>query len=177
MTRKKDTAMKAIRETIVQAILILIVFNLFGCAGIPISAAGYQPMTQSQIVTGVYAVFSGQQPISWLFSAPGSDLRVLFWPGATNSGETLINMVCLQSCAPGWERIGAGFAMTGQRASQFAEYLKAGGWQQIAPVAASVAPKGLTFWQWMQVARNTMTGMIMIFPAGVVPVEPTEAKS
>lgn len=83
-------------------ILLLIFTFLNGCSSIPMPASGYQPMTQAQIVSGVYAVFTGQQSIAWLYQAPASNLRILFWPGATAEGEQLINMVCLESCAPGW---------------------------------------------------------------------------
>jgi len=143
---------------------ILLVFTLFGCSGIPMPASGYQPMTQSQIVAGVYAVFSGQQPIAWLFNAPGSNLRILFWPGATNGAEQLINMVCIQQCGPGWERIGAGYAMTGQRASDFAAYLKAGGWQQLSPTLVSVAARGQSVSQWLGEMSGVLSGFFIVVP-------------
>ena len=93
-----------------------------------------------------------------------SDLRVLFWPGAVNGGERLINMVCLQSCAPGWERIGAGFAMTGQRASDFAAYLKAGGWRSLPPTFASLGARAASVSAWLEECSGMLSGFFIVIP-------------
>lgn len=168
--------MYATRKLLKQLTLIMIVVNLMSCAsGMPIGPQEILPMTQQQVVTGVASVFNGSQPIAFMFER-ASGLRVLFWPGATDGATTLWNFVCLQNCAPGWQSIGNGFAMTGARASEFAQYLQDGGWQQVAPVTAGVTAEGMTLHQWLQFAGSTLTGFMIVIPAGIVPPQPTEVR-
>jgi hypothetical protein len=167
--------MKAIRETIVQATLILLVFNLSGCAGMPMPTSGFQPLTQQQLVTGVYSALSGSQPVAFLFQH-SSGLRIVMWPGATTDAETLINVACIDNCIPGWEHyvVSNGFAMTGKRASEFAAYLRAGGWHQVPLAAASAGYSSVK--SWLDLMASNLTGFFIVVPV-IMPVQPTEIRS
>jgi hypothetical protein len=156
--------MNAICKLLKQLTLIVIVFNLVSCSGIPVGPNELLPMTQTQVVTGVYSVLSGEQPISFVFQH-ASGLRILLWPGATNGETTLWNLVCIRMCNPGWWRtVGDGMSMTGARASAFADYLQAGGWQRLTPVVASVAAKGQSVSQWMDLVANSLSGFFIVIP-------------
>jgi hypothetical protein len=148
---------------------------LSGCApGMPIGANEVLPLTSQQLTTGVYSVFSGAQPIAWMFQH-ASGLRILVWPGATNGAQTLINVACIEQCPTGWEHfvVSNGFAMTGQRASDFVAYLKSSGWQQLPPVLASVAAKGQTVADWMSMVSQSLSGFFIVVPVtpGMMPTE------
>jgi hypothetical protein len=162
------------------SVLLLATLLLQGCApGMPIGANEILPLTSQQLTTGVYAVFSGQQPIAWMFRHT-SGLRILMWPGATNGATTLINVACIETCPNGWEHfvVSNGFTMTGVRASDFAAYLKQSGWQQMAPVLASVAAKGQSVSQWMSLMSQSLTGFFLIIPItpDTLPAEALEVR-
>lgn len=159
------------RREIVLMWAVAITLLLQGCAGMPIGNTELLPMTQQQVVTGVYSVLSGEQPIAFVFQHT-SGLRILLWPGATNGDTTLWNMVCIRMCQPGWwHTVGDGLSMTGVRASAFADYLQAGGWQRLTPVVASVAAKGQSVNQWLNVVANSLSGFLIVLPVAPIPAE------
>jgi hypothetical protein len=149
-----------------------------GCAGMPVGANEILPMTQQQIATGVYNIANGGQPIYFVLRHT-SGLRVLLWPGAQSNGQTLWNAVCVQVCQAGWQNqviaVSKGFSMTGKRASEFAAYLRAGGWHQVPIAAASAGYSSVK--SWLDLMASSLTGFFLVIPAGVVPPQATEAKS
>jgi hypothetical protein len=161
--------------------LVALSVALAGCSsGMPIGPNEVLPLSQQQLTTGVYSVFSGAQKTAWMFQH-SSGLRILLWPGATTEAQTLINVACIETCPSGWEHfvINNGFAMTGQRASEFAAYLKQSGWQQMAPVLASVASKGQSVTEWMQLMSQSLSGFLIVLPVapGTMPDEAWEVQS
>lgn len=135
---------------------VMLVLLLQSCAGMPIGNNELLPMTQQQVVTGVVNVFTGNQSIYFSFQHT-SGLRILLWPGANDGNTVLWNMVCIEQCGPGWQRVGAGLAMSYQRASSFAQYLKSADWKEITPALAGIPV-------WIQENSNILSGFFVVFP-------------
>jgi hypothetical protein len=175
MTRKNVGKKDEMNRYKVCEMILIWALLLGGCApGMPIGSAELLPLSQQQVVTGAYRIYTGQQPIYWEF-VNASGLRILFWPGATTGRETLINMICLESCAAGWERIVSGYAMTATRASGFAAHLRNSPfWQEVtaaAPVAVSWAAR-----MYAGIATGGTTEFLVV-PAGFQLLIPEEARS
>jgi hypothetical protein len=162
-----------VREHLLSIALLFTLLN--SCSGMPIGDAEILPMSSQQVVSGVYEVFSGQQKISFMFQHT-SGLRIIFWPGASNGSQVLWNIVCLEQCPPNWEHfvVSNGFSATWQRASEFAAYLRAGGWHQVPLAAASAGYSSVK--SWLDLMASSLTGFFIVVPV-IMPVQPTEIRS